>query len=218
MLIVVEGISAAGKTTWCNKHAASLMIPETGRCHGAPDRVLDPVGAARFWVEQGARRWTAALEMERSRGIAVCDTDPLKLHYIWTLWQIGAACERSWQEECAATRKAIRDGQLGFADTYLVKPISPWLARQQRDSDPTRSRRNFDLHVKLHNPLITWYRTLDKVLPGAVIWNFPDNGLASLRDRGLVNRSSIRAFDNMTGLLPTRVPARHASPLKAPNA
>jgi len=78
MIVVVEGISAAGKTTWCHKHAAEVTIPEAGPCDGAPDPVLDPRGAARFWVEQGARRWTAACEMERSRGIAVCDTDPLK--------------------------------------------------------------------------------------------------------------------------------------------
>jgi hypothetical protein len=90
MIIVVEGISAAGKTTWCHKHAAEVTIPETGPCGGAPDPVLDPHGAARFWVEQGARRWTAACEMERSRGITVCDTDPLKLHYAWSLWQIAS--------------------------------------------------------------------------------------------------------------------------------
>jgi hypothetical protein len=33
----------------------------------------------------------AARAMERSSGIAVCDTDPLKLHYVWSLGQIGVA-------------------------------------------------------------------------------------------------------------------------------
>ncbi|RVM40889.1 hypothetical protein CN106_30025, partial [Sinorhizobium meliloti] len=29
MIIVVEGISAAGKTTWCKSHGQSNLIPET---------------------------------------------------------------------------------------------------------------------------------------------------------------------------------------------
>jgi hypothetical protein len=204
MLVVVEGISAAGKTTWCQRHAAHRTIPETGPCDDAPDPALDPVGAARFWVEQSARRWMAARAMERLSGIAVCDTDPLKLHYVWSLWQIGVASERYWREQCVATRDAIANSRLGFADIYLVKRIDPLLARQQRDADPTRSRRNFELHVKLHDPLIAWYRTMEKVLPRSVIWNLPDNGLAILAERGNPpNRSSIVIFDQMVGLLPT---------------
>ncbi|RVO92353.1 hypothetical protein CN089_20780, partial [Sinorhizobium meliloti] len=31
MIIVVEGISAAGKTTWCKSHGQSNLIPETFR-------------------------------------------------------------------------------------------------------------------------------------------------------------------------------------------
>jgi hypothetical protein len=88
-----------------------------------------------------------------------------------------------------------------------VKRIDPLLARQQRDADPTRSRRNFELHVKLHDPLIAWYRTMEKVLPRSVIWNLPDNGLAILAERvqrgNPPNRSSIVIFDQMVGLLPT---------------
>lgn len=97
MLIVVEGISAAGKTIWCGKHVAEVTVPETGPRDDAPDPVLDPIGAARFWVEQGERRWLTACAIERSKGYVVCDTDPLKLHYVWSLWQIGVARERYWQ-------------------------------------------------------------------------------------------------------------------------
>jgi hypothetical protein len=202
MIVVVEGISAAGKTTWCHKHAAELTVPETGPRDDAPDPLLDPVGAARFWVEQSECRWTTACAIERSRGLAVCDTDPLKLHYVWSLWKVGVASERYWSEERVATRDAIANGRLGFADIHLVKRINPQLARQQRDADPTRSRRNFELHVKLRNPLMAWYRAIEKTLPGAVIWNLPDNGLAGLSNpSNLAARSSIQIFDQMISLL-----------------
>ena len=36
-----------------------------------------------------------------------------------------------------------------------MKRIDPQLAKQQRDADSTRSRRNFELHVKLHDLLMT---------------------------------------------------------------
>jgi uridine kinase len=31
MIVVVEGINAAGKTTWCRSHGQSYLIPETGK-------------------------------------------------------------------------------------------------------------------------------------------------------------------------------------------
>ena len=204
MIVVVEGISASGKTTWCRKHAPGFTIPETGPREDAPDPTLSAEAAARFWVEQGEHRWKAACTIERSRGVAVCDTDPIKLHYIWSLRRIGVVAERAWQAEHIATRDAIADGRIGFADAYLVKLIEPWRARQQRNADPTRSRRNFELHVKLLEPLAKWYEALEAVLPDAVIWNLPDTGLGRLSNRG--NRSTenaVQVFDEMIGLLPS---------------
>src|SRR5579863_6694380 len=122
MIVVVEGISASGKTTWCHEHAAGFTVAETGPRDDAPNAALNPAAAALFWVEQGERRWRAACAIQRSHGVAVCDTDPIKLHYAWSLWQIGIAAERVWQAERAATRDAIADRRIGFADAYLVKP------------------------------------------------------------------------------------------------
>lgn len=204
MIVVVEGISASGKTTWCRKHAPGFTVPETGRRDDAPDSTLNAVAAARFWVQQGEHRWQAACAIERSRGVAVCDTDPIKLHYIWSLRRIGVVAERAWEAEHIATRDAIADGRIGFADAYLVKPIEPWRAWHQRNADPTRARRNFELHVQLLEPLAKWYEALEAVLPSAVIWNLPDAGLCGLSDRG--NRSSedaVQIFDEMIALLPS---------------
>jgi hypothetical protein len=202
MIVVVEGISAAGKTTWCRQHANEATVPETGRRDDAPDPVLDPIAAASFWVEQGERRWLAACATERAKACAVCDTDPLKLHYVWSLWQIGAASKRNWQAECAATRDAIANGRLGFADVYLIKPIDRQLARQQRDSDPSRSRRNFELHVKLHDPLMAWYVAVEKTVPATVIWNLPGTGLSNLPARvDPAIRYSVPLFDQLINLI-----------------
>lgn len=205
MLIVVEGISASGKTTWCRKHAAAFTVPETGPRDDAPDAILNPAATARFWVDEGERRWQSACAVERSRGVALCDTDPMKLHYIWSLWHIGVAEERVWQAQHVATRDAIADGRIGFADAYLVKPIDPKRARQQRDADPTRSRRNFELHLRLLEPLMMWYRGLAAVLPGAVTWGLPEDGLARLSDQAdRPTGNAVQIFDRMTDILVTQ--------------
>ncbi|MDO6416437.1 hypothetical protein Q4F19_18785 [Sphingomonas sp. BIUV-7] len=199
MILVVEGISASGKSSWCAEHAPDHMIAENGRLHAVPDRASDPAGAARFWAERNADRWQAALAMEGGQSYAVCDTDPLKLHYIWSLWQIGEAAERDWWLGLAATRQTVAEGRIGFADGYLVGTIEPEAARNRALADPTRRRRNFELHVRLQPALLAWYAALDAILPGRVRIDFPSE-MPSIADQG--GRYDLAAFDAMIEALP----------------
>lgn len=199
MILVVEGISACGKTTWSTQHGGQQVIAENGRFEGEPNRLQDPLGAAAFWAERNVDRWQAALAMEDTSSWALCDSDPLKLHYIWSLWQIGEASEQDWLLDLAATRETIAQGRIGFADTYLVGRIDPALARQRAQEDPTRRRGNFELHVRLQTALLNWYSTLDKVLPGRVRFDFP-TGIPTFENRD--GRYSVNTFDRMIALLP----------------
>ncbi len=202
MIIVVEGISAAGKTSWCRAHGSGITIDE------ALPRQEPPSGidaAARFWTAVNAQRWSAARAMQARAQVAVCDTDPLKLHYAWSLWRIGEVSLQRWQADCVATRAAIADGQLGFADIFLVKDVEPAVARRQRDGDRSRTRRNFELHALLGPPLADWYRSLGQILPGAVMWTHPQDGLASLRALKLPPRpSALEIFDTLMAILPAQ--------------
>ena len=200
MIVVVEGISAAGKTSWCRKHAAGQIVEEASPTLPVPDRESEPERAAAFWIEQNARRWQLAVEMEPLTSLAVCDSDPLKLHYSYGLWRIGWLAEEHWQLERDLTRRAVRDGRLGFADLYLVKPIAPDAARRQRDSDPSRTRRNFELHVRLGPPLIEWYRAVEAILPGRVRWDFPEQGIPAADPRA--RDEDAQLFDALIGRLP----------------
>lgn len=54
MIIVVEGISAAGKTTWCKSHGQSNLIPETFPA----DRKAQPltgIETAQYWTDWNAK-------------------------------------------------------------------------------------------------------------------------------------------------------------------
>lgn len=173
MILVVEGISACGKTSWCAAHGGNRTVPENGRLFNVPDRTADPPGAAEFWAERNADRWQAALVMERSASLAICDTDPLKLYYTWCLRQIGEVTERDWLLELAATRQSVAAKRIGFADLYLVGNIDPARARARALGDKLRRRRNFELHVRLQPALLAWYAALDAALPGRVQIGFP---------------------------------------------
>lgn len=199
MILVVEGISASGKTTWCTRHGGQQVIAENGRFDNEPDRVADPLGAATFWAERNVDRWQAALAMEQRCGWGVCDSDPLKLHYIWSLWQIGEASERDWQVELAATRRTIANGRIGFADGYLVARIDPQRAREQALADSTRRRSKFELHVRLQTALLQWYGAIEQVLPGRVQFGLPERVPALQRLEG---RYVLEAFDQMIASLP----------------
>src|SRR5829696_1740983 len=184
MIVVVEGISAAGKTSWCRMHGGDHVVEEARPEGPVPDRQTDPLGAARFWIEENARRWRLAREMEERTGLAVCDTDPLKLHYSFGLWRIGGLAGETWLFERELAREAVAAGRLGFADLYLVRRIDADQARSQRDADPTRRRRNFDLHVRLEPPLMEWYRAVEAILPGRVTWSWPADGVPAADSRG----------------------------------
>jgi hypothetical protein len=202
MIIVVEGISAAGKTTWCRQFASDFLVHESYP-HTRPDRDADARGAADLWTEWNVKRWSEALGLECDQGRAVCDTDPLKLHHIWGLWQIGEAPESHWRYQMEATRDALRNRQLGFADLYLVKRIDPLIARWQRERDTVKTRSNFDLHARLQASLHVWYETLATVLPGRVEWALPTNFPVTGKADGLTeNRYDVDVFDRLIAGLP----------------
>ncbi|MDI6838226.1 MAG: hypothetical protein QMD99_21260 [Rhizobiaceae bacterium] len=200
MIVVIEGISAAGKTTWCRSHGPSYLIPETYPA----DRKAQPltgVATAEYWTNWNAKRWGDALQMEREKGCAICDTDPLKLHYSWCLCQVGELPERQWELQLQATRRAFLEKRLGFADAYFVKVIDPLIAKQQCDGDTSRVRDRFDLHVRLQPFLIQWYARLDQAVGRRVRWTLPDKGLPT--DAILNNefRYDIDVFDRFVSSL-----------------
>ena len=201
MIIVVEGASASGKSTWCAKYAAECTIPESAVTAGGPDRKAHPREAAAYWIDRNAERWAAALALEATAGVSVCDTDPMKLHYAWSLFVLGEIDTTAFSYEREATRAAVSAGRLGFADLVLVNEVAPPELRRRRDLDGTRPRRQFDLHVRLVEPLKYWYSTLAELSPGRVTFGLPAE-LPSLGSRGTRGqRSDLSLFDRLLGSL-----------------
>lgn len=198
MIVLVEGPSAAGKTTWVAAHAASVAVPEYEVSARQPSRRADPEAAARFWAAANSQRWLDAIALEASCGVAVCDTDPFKLHYVWCLWQIGEVAEDEWLLEMEANRSLFAIGELGLADAVLCSIPSSAVLAERRTADPTRRRSRFDVHSRLAEPLRRWYQGVDSLEPGRVVWEHPVVGLAAVENLTLRSeRSGLRLFDGL---------------------
>jgi hypothetical protein len=195
----VTGPSAAGKTSWCRQHHPDELVPEYAPTGREPDD-SDPAAQADYWSEVNCQRWSQATHTESERGLAVCDEDPMKLHYCWSLLRIGAASPQRWTHEVAANLAAVTAGRLGFADLVLVSIPSAEELRRRRDADPTRRRRNFDLHARLAEPLRQWYEALERVDPGRVRWSLPSDGLPATTPRA--NRCDPARFEALLDALP----------------
>jgi len=202
VIVAMTSPSAAAKTTWCQRHHAEDLVAEYAPTGAEPDDRDLPAQAA-FWCTVHCRRWQAAIAQERASGIAVCDDDPLKLHYSWSLVRIGAASPERWRLEVAANRAAIAAGRLGFADLVLVSLPSVDELHRRRDADPTRQRRNFALHVRLAGPLREWYQALELVSPGRVRWELPPDGLPAVLPAARADRYDLALFDALIAALPT---------------
>ena len=202
MIVVVEGPTAAGKTSWCLRHVGRF-VPEHRATGTEP---ADGQVLARHWARVSMRRWAQAEEVERADGIAFCDTDPVKLHYSWGMAALGLAPRAQFERELAVLRVAFRTGRLGLADAVLVGVPDLATLRTRRDDDTSRRRRNFATHVQLREPLRQWYATLDALDPGRVIWELPPEGVPKLPEPR-TGRTDPELLDALIAALP---------PLRAP--
>lgn len=200
MIVAVEGPSAAGKTTWCARHGANAVVPEYVPT-GQEPRDTDPDAQADYWVEVNTGRWAVAGSVERAAGVAVCDSDPLKLHYSWCLARVGAGSVQRWKSELRAVRGAFEADRLGFADLVLVSIPDLETLRLRKAGDPTRTRRSFELHAQLREPLREWYRAVERLEPGRVVWDLPGTGVPDgIEPRR--DRSDPALLDALVDLLP----------------
>jgi hypothetical protein len=201
VIVVVEGPSGAGKTTWCRTHGGSHALLEELPDHATVP--ADPEAQARFWVERNVARWEQVLERERRDGLVVVDVDPFKLHYVWTLWRSGQIFEHEWELQREASREAFSAHRYALADIYLVSSVDEPTLRARRDADATRRRGGFERHVKLRDSLLRWYRAIDDLEPGRVHFELPEKGLTpdllAIGPRRV--RSGAALFDRLLALL-----------------
>jgi hypothetical protein len=98
-----------------------------------------------------------------------------------------------------AARDAFASGRYALADVILVSDVDVATLRAQREADPSRTRRNFDRHVVLRDSLLRWYRAIDRLEAGRVVFGLPPDGITpDLLAKGKrANRSGLDLFDRL---------------------
>jgi hypothetical protein len=165
-ILVAEGPSASGKTTWCREHFPQGFVEETAETMQAPSPYAEPREAAAFWVERNIQRWQAALELEKRASIAVCDSDPLKLYFSWALWKAGAQDSTLFEIEAPLYRKAIEERRIGFADCVVWLEAPADELRRRAKADATRQRKRHELYLEMVPWMNAWFGARERVLPG----------------------------------------------------
>lgn len=113
------------------------------------------------------------MEIEAKHGFSICDTDPFKSHFDWSMAKAGFTTMDVFNAAMPMARDAILRRKLGFCDLYLVKHIAPEIARAQKENDSSRTRSRFEMHLELQPYLRDWFETLSEVLPERVKFGFP---------------------------------------------
>ena len=200
MIVAVEGPSAAGKTSWCQRHFGDDYVREYSPTGTEPD-ANDLDTQADYWTSVNSARWLEAARIEAEIGVAVCDSDPLKIHYSWCLARVGAAPVQRWTRELRAVRRAFSAGRLGLADLVLITIPDLATLQAHRDEDGSRRRHSFELHARLREPLREWYQAVDRLDPGRVCWELPKTGLPA-GPPPRIDRSDPAQLDTLVRLLP----------------
>jgi hypothetical protein len=203
VIIVVEGPSAVGKTTWCRTHFSRVLVEAPTEKIRAPDLYEDPAEVARFWVEFNAGLWQKALQVEKREGLAVCDTDPLHLYFSWSLWKAGALKKELFDAEVPLYRCAVEQSRIGLADIVLWREVPVEELRMRAKLDRTRRRRRHRLYLSLIPWMRAWFAARTRVLLGTVCpWPEPLNPKHfSLVPAAVSRRYDADGFDAMLSAL-----------------
>ena len=123
----------AGRPRPIDPHRVRDHHDHTSRSGCLTQPVTYPCSSPDYWLRVNSSRWAEALELERGNGVAVCDSDPLKLHYSWCLAAIGVAPWERFQLELQRCRAALT---LALSDS----PIWCWSALHPTSSCAARRR------------------------------------------------------------------------------
>ncbi|MEM6297614.1 MAG: chloramphenicol acetyltransferase [Bacteroidota bacterium] len=157
IIICFEGPSGIGKTTMSNllseRYAA---VPEVNLLFERSEN--EP----KYWYyEKQLERYELCTSSGKS---SILDGDIFQP--IWYNWVCGYPSNFVGKEETHAFyAEKIKADKIKFPDLYVIFNVEEKELRARKERDKTRRRRNFEKHLKIIEPLKSYYRFLDKETP-----------------------------------------------------
>lgn len=159
--ICFEGPSAIGKTTLAKQLGPRFFrVAEVNELFG-PAEDQDPFD---YYRKQTQR---LAVPLPAQAIHRILDGDPFQP--LWYNWSYGFPAHFLGLEDMHRFYlKTIRKGTLHFPDHYFVFSATESQLRQRKANDSTRSRRNFEKHLRLTTTLPAYFGFLADRFPGLV--------------------------------------------------
>jgi deoxyadenosine/deoxycytidine kinase len=147
-IICLEGASAVGKTTTANflkDNYGAFVVPEVNQLFARPENAL-----AEWYLERHVERWAIAKEQQRSHQLVVLDGDPFQP--LWYNWAYNYVDLQSLEFMRQFYQPKLENNTFDFPDLYFVLSASKTELKQHKASDASRTRSNFEKHLKLIEP------------------------------------------------------------------
>ncbi|MCR8843301.1 ATP-binding protein [Paenibacillus sp. SC116] len=164
-IICIEGASSVGKSTTCKAFADrynAYVVPETAFLFDKPQ--LEGKDLMMWLMERQVDRWKLAKEKSKEVEYVILDGDIFKIWYDWVYGFESMTLEAT----ASYFREKIANQEISFPDAYVVLWIEEEKLRQRKHSDRTRSRRNFEKHLRLITPQLTYFKYMSSMMPRSV--------------------------------------------------
>ena len=163
-IVCFEGPSAVGKTTTARALSASNGIDVVSEVATLFERPSDE--PADWYLERQVERWRRALEASRDRDV-VLDGDPFQP--LWYNWAYDFEGCHSLDQLAAFYRPRLVRRELAFPNLYVLFTASGDVLRLRKASDPARTRRNFERHLRFIVPQQRYFAMMQRLSPGLVL-------------------------------------------------
>lgn len=153
MILCLEGASAVGKTTCCRvlqNSVGAAIIPEVNALFERPASASED-----WYLERQAERSALARVASETHPLVVLDGDPFQP--LWYNWSFGFEDCQSLDHLRGFFRPLIASGAMSFSGRYCLLVADEATLRGRRDADRTRSRRNFERHLRLTGTLPRYF-------------------------------------------------------------
>jgi thymidylate kinase len=153
-IICLEGASAVGKTTTANflkDNYGAFVIPEVNQLFTRPANA--PV---EWYLERQIERW--AMAKEQSQRLVIFDGDPFQP--LWYNWAYNFVDLQSLEFTKQFYQSKLQSNTLAFPDFYFILGTNVAELNRRKSNDSSRSRNNFEKHLKLIEPQRRYFQTM----------------------------------------------------------
>ncbi|TCD22952.1 hypothetical protein E0D86_10000 [Pseudomonas sp. IC_126] len=201
-IVCIEGASSVGKTTVCRILEAEFgftRVPEVNELYARSSEE-----SPSWYFERQVDRWEMANEVSSSGGSAILDGDPFQP--VWYNWIFSDLGLQSIDAVLSFYCEKLNAGTIRLPDKYYLLTAGEIELRRRKESDPSRSRSNFEMHLRLIEPQLAYFAAMNEGAPGlvSIMESIDSKNLAKLiatESSVLKGKSCANIFDVLCGFV-----------------